>query len=195
MNFNLIVQTLFLCFFSLVLAGMETQIEGAAGWAQNLPTWRPDSSKWISRFYGKIMGGKALTLYHVLFFTLVVVCLHYPYFSGKFWSLGEELTTLSLLLLVMVTEDFLWFVINPKYNFGRFLGQRVLWHKKWFLHLPIEYWFAFPASALLYVRFVLNRVLFKEWLEVIALFFIFILIVMFFAVATGTLKVKEEFKS
>lgn len=194
MDFNLFLQIIFLFVFCFVLAGLETQIEGSAGWAQNLPTWRPPSSKWFARLYGKIMGGREMTLYHVFVFNLVVVFMHYPYFAGKAWSLASELTTLSFLFLVIVVWDFLWFVINPKYDFGRFWGRHVPWHKKWFLHMPLDYWFAFIASALTYVRFSLNWILLKEWIQIIALFFILTLVVIIFAMAAGIFKIKEEFK-
>ncbi len=194
MSFDLFVQIIFLFVFCLVLAALETQIEGAAGWAQNLPTWRPPVSKWPSRLYRKIMGGREMTLYHVLVFTLVIVFLHYPYFAGKDWSLSSESITVSFLFLVIVVWDFLWFVINPQYDFGRFWGRHVPWHKKWFLHMPLDYWFAFVISALLYARFSLSWVLLKEWFEIIALFFVLILAVIIFAMAAGIFKIKEEFK-
>lgn len=194
MDLDLFSQTIFLFLFCLVLAAFETQIEGAAGWAANLPTWKPSPSKWISRFYEKIMGGRELTLYHILIFTLVLVFIHYPYFSGKAWSFGSELTTLSFFFLVVVTWDFLWFVVNPHYDFGRFWGRHVLWHKKWFWHMPVDYWFALIISALLYTRFSLNWILLKEWLEIIVLFSVLTLIVIIFAIAVGIFRVKEEFK-
>lgn len=194
MSIDLFIQTIFLFVFCLVLAAYETQIEGAYGWAQNLPTWRPSPKNLISRLYRKMMSGKELTLYHVLVFTLVIVFMHYPYFAGKTWSFSSELTTLSFFFLVVVVWDFLWFVVNPRYDFGRFWGRHVPWHKKWFLHLPVDYWFAFVISALCYARFSLRWVLLKEWLEIIVLFFILTLAVIFFAIATGIFKVKEEFK-
>lgn len=192
MDFNLFIQVIFLFLFCLVLASLETQIEGTAGWAANLPTWRPPPSKWFSRLYSKIMNGRELTFYHLLVFTLVFVFLHYPYFAGKTWNFFFELTTLSFLFLIAVTWDFLWFVVNPKYDFGSFLGQHVLWHKTWFLHLPTDYWFALMISALLYTRF--SLALLKEWLAIFGVFSILTLIVIIFAAAVGILRVKEEFK-
>ena len=194
MDFNLFIQVVFLFLFCLVLASLETQIEGAAGWAANLPTWKPAPVRWYSRLYGKIMGDRELTLYHLLIFTLVFVFLHYPYFAGKTWEFSSELTTLSFLFLVVIIWDFLWFVVNPKYDFGRFWGKHVLWHKKWFLHMPIDYWFAFLISGLLYVRFSLNWPLLKEWLVIVGLFLILIISVIFFAIALGIFRMKEEFK-
>ncbi len=193
MSIDLFIQVVFLFFFCLILAALETQIEGEAGWAANLPTWRPPRSGLVSRLYGRIMGGRELTLYHVLIFTLVAIFLHYPYFSGKDWSLAAELTTISFFLLVVIVWDFLWFVVNPRYDFRRFWGRHVLWHKKWFLHLPIDYWFAIAASALLYARFS-SLALLGEWLKIIAVFLVFTLAIIFFANAVGVLKIKEEFR-
>lgn len=194
MGFDLFIQIIFLFVFCLVLAALETQIEGGAGWAQNLPTWKPSPSKLISRLYRKIMSGRELTLYHVLIFTLAFVFLHYPYFSGKTWNFSSELTTLSLFFLVIVIWDFLWFVVNPRYDFRRFWGRHVLWHKKWFLHMPIDYWFALIISALLYTKFSLSWILLKEWLEIVALFIILNVIVIIFAISVGIFNIKEEFK-
>lgn len=188
------IQPVFIFVFCLVLAALETQIEGAAGWAADLPTKRFDNSKRVSRLYKKVMGEREMTLYHVFIFSLVIIFLHYPYFSGENWSLSSESTTLSFLFLVIVTWDFLWFVINPKYNFGHFWGKRVLWHKKWFLHMPVDYWYALAISALLYSRFSLNWGYLKEWLETFALFFILTLIVVIISAAAGIFKLKEEFK-
>lgn len=193
-NLDLFTQTIFIFVFCLVLAALETQIEGAAGWAQNLPTHRSDSSKWIVRLYGKAIGGREVTLYHVFVFSLVIIFLHYPYFAGKTWSLASELTTLSFLFLIIVVWDFLWFVVNPQYDFGKFWGKHVLWHKKWFLHMPTDYWFAFVISAILYSKFSLKWTLMKEWLEIVVLFFILTSAVILIAIATGIFKVKEEFK-
>ncbi len=194
MNFNLIAQVLFLCFFSFVLAAMETQIEGGFGWAAKLPTWRPRPEVWYARFYRKIMWGKELTLYHVLIFSLVLLFFHYPYFVGQDWNWSFELTTLSLFLLVVVVWDFLWFVINPRYDFNDFWAEKVWWHKKWFLHLPIDYWFAFFSSLLLYTKFSASGALLKEWLIVFILFFFFTLVAGFFADTAGVFRIRKKDK-
>lgn len=178
MDSNLIVQVLFLCFFSLILASLETQIEGGFGWAAKLPTWRPRPESWSARFYRKIMWGKDLTLYHVFVFSLVLLFFHYPYFVSYTWSLSSELNTLSLFFLVIVVWDFLWFIVNPQYDFRDFWVKKVWWHKKWFLHLPVDYWFAFFFSALFHSKFSINIELLKEWLMIFALF-------AFFTLATG----------
>ena len=189
---DLILQTITLFMFCLVLAALETQIEGAAGWAANLPTWRPAQTTWYSRLYRKIVPGKDITGYHMLIGGLVLFFLHYPYFVSQNWSWSSELTTLALFFLVIVVWDFLWFVINPKYDFRQFWSEQVWWHKTWFLHFPLDYWLGFIVSALLYVQFSLNWPLFKEWLEVVALFLVLTLLAVVFAIAVGVFKIKEN---
>lgn len=162
MSPDLIIQVLYLFLVSLILAALEIQIEGEAGWAINLPTWKPSDSEWYSRFYRKIMAEKDITGYHLLVFSLVLAFLHYPYFIGRVWSLSSELTTLSLFFLVAITWDFLWLVLNPHYGLGRFRAEHIWWHKKWFLFAPIDYWLGLMVSALLYLKFSFNWLLFKE---------------------------------
>ena len=191
MNLNLIIHVLFLFFFCLVLAAMETQIEGGAGWAKNLPTWKPDASKWYAKLYGKFMSGRELTLYHVTVFGLVFLFLHYPYFAGGNWNISLELATLSIFFIVSVVWDFLWFVINPKYDFLDFWAQKVWWHKKWFLHLPIDYWFALIISFFLYVRIPFNLASVLEWLTVAGLFLGLTLVVMLISDLGGILNKRK----
>jgi len=188
---DLILQIFFLFLFCFILAALESQIEGEAGWAQNLPTWRPKDN-WYTHFYRKVMSGKDMTGYHLFVFSLVLVFMHYPYFTGRVWSWSAELATFSLFFLIAIVWDFLWFVINPRYDFGHFWAEQVWWHKNWFLHLPIDYWIGFLVSMLLYIRFSLNWFLLKEWLQIVALLFILTLAVVIFANAVGIFRVKQK---
>jgi hypothetical protein len=185
MNLDLIVHVLYLFLFSFILALLETQIEGGSGWAKNLPTWRALNSKWYAKLYGKILGQKELTGYHLMIFSLVFIFLHYPYFAGKAWSLSSEAITLSFFFIISIYWDFMWFVINPHYDFRDFWAQRVWWHKKWFLHMPYEYWGGWILSAILYIRVPFDSSLFKEWLLTIGIFTVFTLIVMILADVVG----------
>ena len=189
---DLLLHIFSLFLFCLILASLEAQAEGEAGWAANFPTWRPAGSRWYARFYKKFMSNKDMTGYHLSVFSLVLIFLHYPYFVNRNWSFSSELTTISFFFLVAIIWDFLWFVINPRYDFGAFWTEHVWWHKRWFLHLPIDYWFGFMLSALLYMRFSLNWALFQEWLEIIALFFILTLAVVIFAIVIGVFKIKQK---
>jgi len=185
MNLDLFIQIIYLFVFCVILATLESQIEGGAGWAGNLPTWKPSLTHWYVRFYKKLMSGKDMTGYHLFIFSLVFLFMHYPYFVGRVWSWPSELTTLSLFFLVTIFWDFLWFVINPRYDFRHFWAEKVWWHKKWFLHLPVDYWFGFVLSLLFYLKFSLNWVLLKEWLNIVGLFFVLTLVVVIFAAKIG----------
>lgn len=185
MGLDLFFQIIFLFIFCLVLAALESQIEGEAGWAANLPTRKLSISSWYASFLKKIMSGKDMTVYHLFIFSLVFILMHYPYFVGKQWNWPSEFSALSLFFLMTIFWDFLWFVINPRYDFRHFLAKKVWWHKKWFLHLPIDYWFGFVLSLLFYLKFSLNTVLLKEWLYIIVLFLILTLAVVVFAIKAG----------
>lgn len=85
---NIIVTNIYLFIMAVVLAIVEIQIEGQHGWAKNLPTWRPDSTKWYAKLYGKMMSGKDLTGYHLSMFIFVFMILNLPYVFGL--SLTKE---------------------------------------------------------------------------------------------------------
>lgn len=172
MNLNLIIQTLYVFLWCLCLAAFEVQIEGKYGWAAKLPTWRPSPAKWSAKIFRGVMSGKDLTGYHLLVYSLVVVFLHYPYFAGQAWDWSSELGTLAFFFLISIVWDFLWFVLNPHYGLRRFKSKYIWWHKKWFLFMPVGYYFSLIISACLYLRFSLSWLLFKEWLLIITLFFI-----------------------
>lgn len=144
------IKVFYLFIFALVVAALEVQIEGKNGWAANLPTWRPDSSKWYSKLYGRINCGKELTGYHVFIVLLFLIFFHFPFVAAAKWSLSLELSTLSFLFLTFIIEDFLWFVINPNFGLSRFKPEFIRWHKKWFLFLPADYWLGLASAISLY---------------------------------------------
>jgi hypothetical protein len=191
MNTDLIIQVLYLFLVSLIFAGLEIQIEGKNGWAAQLPAWRPDNSNWFSKIFRKILFGKDVDGYHLLIFTLLLVILHYPYFTGRIWNFSQEFATLALFFLMTIVWDFLWFIMNPYYGLSHFRPEYIWWHKKWFLSLPVDYWVGLGASALFYIRFSLNLVLFKEWLFIVALFLIPILIIVIFDIFVQGFKPKQ----
>lgn len=194
MDNNLLVEVLYLFLISLIFAVFEIQIEGKNGWASALPTWRPSPSGYFSKIYRLILFGKDVTLYHLLIFTLLLAILHYPYFAGKIWSLNQELISLSFFFLLSVVWDFLWFVINPSYGFSRFKPSYIWWHKKWLFFLPVDYWVGLIFSALFYIRFSLNWLLFKEWLFILGIFFVFTLAIVILTVFIKKIRVKPNGK-
>lgn len=133
-------------FFAMV----EIQIEGSAGWAGNLPTWRIESGPLINIFW----GGRPLTGYHVWVFSFMALVFHLgPVMFGK-WSLKLEARILGSLMLFWIIEDFTWFAANPAFGARKLFHGEIPWHKHMLAGLPHDYWiFAFLGLALLWWSF------------------------------------------
>jgi len=127
-------------------ARVEVEIEGDAGWAANLPTWRIEKHPLLDLFW----GGRAMTGYHAWMFSFIGLFFHFPLcFMGQ-WSLQLEARVAACVMLFWVTEDFLWFVINPAFGLGRFRQHIVHWHKHWAWGAPVDYWIFGALSVLLF---------------------------------------------
>ena len=75
----LVAWVLLLGFF---FANVEIQIEGSAGWAANLPTWRIEKHWLLDLFW----GGRAMTGYHAWVFPFVALFFHLPVDgAGRIW--------------------------------------------------------------------------------------------------------------
>ena len=146
----MIFESIFLFVFCIILAFLEVQIEGEHGWASKLPTCRPAQSHWLSKMYGRFMGGKELTGYHVGMFSLVLFVLHGFYFWNYSWSFHKELQVLALFLFVSVVWDFLWFVLNPHFGWKKFSPIYVAWHSSWLGPWPYDYYIGLIAYVILY---------------------------------------------
>lgn len=127
---------LFLFFLSTVFALLEIQIEGKHGWAQNLPTW-VYKKDWIIN----LLNGKYPTGYHTVFILLFFpLFFHLPVFFTK-WSIYKECIVIGSFFLLIVVEDFMWFVLNPAFGLKKFSpkNKKIWWHRKWFWKLPDFY--------------------------------------------------------
>lgn len=120
----------------LFFAETEIQIEGAAGWAANLPTWRIEKHWLLDIFW----GGRAMTGYHAWVFPFIMLFFHFPLLFGGHWSWRAQSRVLGCVLLFWISEDFLWFVLNPAFGIGRFSAANIAWHKHWLLGAPTDYW-------------------------------------------------------
>ncbi|MBS0308806.1 MAG: hypothetical protein JSS58_07520 [Proteobacteria bacterium] len=123
----------------------EIHIEGEAGWAANLPTWRIEDHWLLDIFW----GGRAMTGYHAWVFPFIAIFFHFPLFFMARWSLQMEARVIACIMLFWILEDFLWFLLNPAFGWKRFHQDHGSWHKKWACGAPVDYWIFLAISVLL----------------------------------------------
>lgn len=140
--FLMLTYVLLLSFF---FAKVEIQIEGAAGWATSLPTWRIEKHVLLTLFW----GGRAMTGYHAWVFSFIALIFHLPLIMMGQWSWLLEARVVATVMLFWVIEDFLWFVLNPGFGLARFNPKNAFWHKNWIFGAPVEYWVASVLGVLM----------------------------------------------
>ncbi len=170
---NILLTNLYLFIMAIVLAILEIQVEGEAGWAKNLPTWRPHPDNLIGKLYKKMMSGKELTGYHASMFVFVFLIFHLPYVFGLAFNLEHWLKTLSLFFMFIALWDFLWFVLNPYYPLRDFISNNPN-HKAFFLGMPVDYYLAILTSFVIVIPIYLmgNSEIISWWSENIVLFLV-----------------------
>src|SRR3569832_121271 len=135
-SYQLAATLLWVAMLALFFAQTEIQIEGAAGWAANLPTWRFEHHWLLDLFW----GGRPMTGYHAWMFPFISLFFHFPVFLNGIWSWQLECRILACIMFFWLLEDFLWFALNPAYGLERFQPAAIPWHKHWLLALPVDYW-------------------------------------------------------
>lgn len=126
---------LYVALLGFFFAQVEIQIEGGAGWAANLPTWKIEKHWLLDIFW----GGRAMTGYHAWVFSFMALIFHLPFVMLRQWTWRLELRAIGSLAVFWIIEDFLWFVMNPAFDMSRFSPADVPWHKHWFLGVPTDY--------------------------------------------------------
>ena len=126
-------------------ANVEVQIEGAAGWASALPTWRIESHWLLDIFW----GGRAMTGYHAWVFSFMALMFFAPLAFNARCTRNDLLLALVGLTVFWLLEDFLWFLVNPAYGWAKFDPAHVAWHKRWCWGAPVDYWGGLVATALM----------------------------------------------
>jgi len=129
-----------------VFSQAEIHIEGAAGWAARLPTWRIEHHWALDLFW----GGRPMTGYHAWVFPFIALVFHFPLVFAGSWSWRAECRVIACVMLFWLVEDFLWFVTNPAYGLARFNAETVGWHKHWLGVAPIDYWVFAPLATVLF---------------------------------------------
>jgi len=140
-----LVYLLWVLVVAFFFANVVVQIEGPAGWAAALPTWRIESHWLLDIFW----GGRAMTGYHAWVFSFMALVFFMPLaFNGRFgWR--DAALALAGLMTFWIVEDWLWFVLNPAYGWQQFNPAHVPWHKHWLLFAPTDYWVGLGGAALI----------------------------------------------
>ena len=118
-----------------VFAQVEIQIEGPAGWAAGLPTWRIERHPLLDVFW----GGRPLTGYHAWVFLFMALVFHFGLLIHGRPTWRREARILGSLMLFWIIEDVLWFAMNPAFGLARLKPAFVPWHKHWLWGLPADY--------------------------------------------------------
>ena len=85
-----------------ILARVEIHIEGAHGWAVNLPTWR-----WGPKWWLQLTNGKELTGYHVWLTLFLIGMFHLPLVFGEAWR------ETGMIVQILVPLHLARFVVVP----------------------------------------------------------------------------------
>ena len=130
---------------AIFFAQVEIQIEGAAGWGANLPTWRIQKHWLLDLFW----GGRAMTGYHAWVFPFIALFFHFPFFLTQPWSWRTEARVFAAGIVFWIIEDCMWFVMNPAWGWEHFNQATVTWHHHWLWGTPIDYWIGSAVAFLL----------------------------------------------
>lgn len=126
----------YIALVALFFAEVEIQIEGAAGWAANLPTWRVEHHWLLDIFW----GGRPMTGYHAWVFPFMLLIFHLPVAMLNTWHWRLEARILGCVALFWILEDALWFLLNPAFGLSKFSPENIPWHTHWFGFMPTDYW-------------------------------------------------------
>ncbi|MDR2219057.1 MAG: hypothetical protein LBE24_00565 [Methylobacillus sp.] len=154
-NRRTLIQIFWVLLLAFFFANVEIQIEGSAGWAANLPTWRIPNNWWLDTFF----GGREMTGYHAWIFSCVALFFHWPVLFNGHWTWRIEARLIGCTILFWLVEDFLWFVLNPAYGLEKFDPVHVPWHIHWFAFVPVDYW---TMSVSVLALFFISRSHIKE---------------------------------
>ena len=102
------IDTIFVIITSTIYSLIEIEIEGNAGWCQNLPT------PVVTR-----LGSKNMTLYHIYMLLFIVTIVSFQ--TSLRYNLYSIIHTMSHIFIFNVFEDTMWFILNPFYTIKQLL--------------------------------------------------------------------------
>lgn len=143
---TLVFTVLWTLLLAYVFANVEVQVEGAAGWAGNLPTWRIEHH-WLLDL---LWGGRPMTGYHAWAFPFMALFFHFPLIFHGTWTWRAQARVIGCITLFWISEDFLWFLVNPAFGWERFAPQWIPWHKHWWGPAPQDYWVFLVVSLVMF---------------------------------------------
>ena len=124
---------------AILVAGQEIEVEGPFGWGSCLPTYRYPTKHWFSRLFRLICGPDkwatgfnafSATIWLLIYLAAPWYHLYQSLLSASFDWVGlacEGGIAIASWIAFMLTEDFLWFVLNPYYGPGRFDAKHIPW--------------------------------------------------------------------
>lgn len=139
----------FAVLIAVVMASLEIQIEGTAGWAAALPTWRKIIHFPVMGMWGRT-SEKPLTGYHLYLWLFSFLLPHATFLYTK-WTWKKEASVISFYIFFSTFEGLLWFILNPAWGWSKF-RYGIPWYKElWVFGLPSEYWLRFTIGSVLYL--------------------------------------------
>ena len=150
-NVGAVLIAVFVFMFGLVFALFCVNAEGEAGWAGNLPAWRPDSGLWWVKALSIILlGGREVNGFDLFVITFFIMSfLFIPFWGwvhGKALKLRDWGELICFFAIFAVLEDFLWFMLNPAYGLEKFSADFIPWHPNWLGLLPSDYYLGIAVS-------------------------------------------------
>lgn len=175
---------------SVAWAYFEIQIEGPNSWASGLPySWKKDVSWFSKPITGYHVSLGALGLLVLLFpIAIILLVIGIEPIANYLKSLGGMnlislflktiLISLSLLLAIVLHEDFLWNVINPDPRFGvkDFKKKYPQVGKTWYIpHTPMPIDFVIMTTLSLVLALFAGMM--TEWLVIFATMLVVTLVI------------------
>lgn len=136
------MRSLFVCIYTYVYALLfsllEIEIEGENGWCKKIPTFTIKKGIF-----------KNFTFYHIIMNVIVILTNIFFEFLHNGFNINSLLYSIFYVTLWFLTEDFLWFVLNPFYTLKKYNKDSIIWHSNqlWILGMPMHNYICFTIMG------------------------------------------------